>query len=127
MKHVVLALPVVAVLTAVALPGAPGHSAEPGVCDLMTPSKMLENPSLAHEYAQALRSGDVGEVHRVEAMLREIRSVHGCDGEVALPTAPPTTPQTEAAPALPPGHPPIDEPHVPSSTPIIEAPGTVTI
>jgi hypothetical protein len=124
MKHVVLALPVVAVLTAVVLPGAPGRSAEPGVCDLMTPSRMLENPGLAREYAAALRSGDAGEIQRVEAMLREIRAAHGCDGEIALP-ATPATPQS--APALPPGHPPIDAPHAPSSAPIIEAPGTVTI
>ena len=124
MKHVVLALPVVAVLTAVALPGAPGHSAEPGVCDQMTPSRMLENPGFAHAYAQALRSGDAGEVQRVVAMLREIRAAHGCDGEIALPTVP-SAPQS--APALPPGHPPIDVPHAPSSAPIIEAPGTVTI
>ena len=87
MKHVVLALPVVAVLTAVALPGAPGHSAEPGVCDQMTPSRMLENPGLAHAYAQALRSGDAGEVQRVVAMLREIRAAHGCDGETPSATA----------------------------------------
>ena len=123
MKHVVLALPVAAVLAAAALPGSPGHRAEPGVCDLMTPSKMLENPNLAHEYAQALRSGDAGEVHRIETLLGQIRAAHGCEGEVALPATPPA----QSTPALPPGHPPVDGPRTPASAPIIEAPGTVTI
>lgn len=121
MNRVVLALPVLAVLIAVALPAGGGRSAEPGVCELMTPSKMLENPGLAHEYAGALRSGDASEIARVEALLHEIRAAHGCEGEIALPSSP------QRAPALPPGHPPIGAPHAPSSAPFVDAPATVTI
>jgi len=121
MKRVVLALPVLVVLAAVALPGAQGRSAETGVCDLMKPSKMLENPGLAHVYAQALRSGEAREIARIEGLLRDIRAAHGCEGEVALPSPP------RKGPALPPGHPPVGAPHAPSSIPFIEAPGTVTI
>lgn len=120
MKRAVLALPVVAVLAAVVVPAARSATGERDVCALMTPARMLEHPGLAHEYAQALRSGDATEVARVESMLREIRAVHGCEGEVAFPAAP-------GAPALPPGHPPVGSPRAPSVAPFIEAPGVVTI
>lgn len=119
MTRVVLALPVLAVLVAVGLPGAEGRPEEPGVCDLMTPSKMLENPGIARQFAQALRSGDSSEIARVRALLSEIRAAHGCEGEVALPPAP-------RAPALPPGHPPIDG-RAPRVAPFVDAPAPVTI
>lgn len=121
-RALLLAVPALAVLAAAfVVPAAQSASGEQGVCDLMTPARMLENPGLAHEYAQALRSGEASEVERVEAMLRDIRAAHGCEGEVALPQAP------RSAPALPPGHPPIGVPRAPSSAPFIEAPTTVTI
>lgn len=126
MKRAALVLPIALVLVAVAWPLARAVDGETGVCALMTPAKMLEHPALAHEYAMALRSGEPAEVERVAAILRDIRSAHGCEGEVALPVLPPV-----AAPRLPPGHPPvgrraIGDPWVPSA-PLFEAPGTVTI
>jgi hypothetical protein len=122
MKRAVLALPVLAALAAFVVPAAlSASSSEVGVCELMTPARMLEHPGLAHELAQALRSGDAAEVARVRAMLREIRTAHGCEGEIALPEAP------REEPALPPGHPPIDGRHAPSSAPFIEAPTTFNI
>lgn len=125
MKRAVLALPIALVLVAVAWPLARGSDAGTGVCALMTPARMLEHPALAHELAEALRSGDAGELGRVAATLREIRSAHGCEGEVALPTLP------RAAPRIPPGHPPIGHPAIEDRpeprAPLFEAPGTVTI
>ncbi len=124
MKRAALVLPFALVLVAVAWPLARAVDAEPGVCALMTPARMLEHPALAHEYARALRSGEPGEVERVAAMLREIRSAHGCEGEVALPTLSP------AAPRLPPGHPAVgrglEDRWVPPAA-LFEGPGTVTI
>jgi len=118
MKRAALAVPIAALLVAVAWPVAHGGRAEGGVCALMTPARMLENPGLAQEYAEALRSGEASELARVEAILRHIRAVHGCEGEVALP----------AAPTLPPGHPPIDGGRrTPARAPSFEAPGIVTI
>ncbi len=125
MKRAALVLSIAVVMTAVAWPAARGVPAEAGVCDLMTPARMLENPRLAAEYAAALRSGEAGEVARVEALLAEIRAAHGCSGDVALPASP------HVEPRLPHGHPSIDE--VPGMlrgtprTPIFEAPATLTI
>ncbi len=125
MKRAVLALSIAAVLTAIAWPAARGLTVEKGVCELMTPARMLENPKLASEYADALRSGDADEVARVRSLFQEIRAAHGCGGEVVLPAAP------HGETALPPGHPPIDG--MPGTyrgtprTPIFEAPSTLTI
>ncbi len=125
MKRAALALSIATVLTAVAWPAARGLTAESGVCELMTPAKMLTNPQLASEYAQALRSGDADELARVQSLFKDIRAMHGCGGEVVLPAPP------HGDPRLPPGHPPIDG--MPGTvrgaprTPIFEAPATLTI
>lgn len=100
-----------------------GAEAEAGVCTLMTPSGILEHPALAHALAEVLRSGDAVEVGRVEDLLREIRSIHGCEGDVG---------PRRATPVLPPGHPPVHAPFMDGDrpaeeAPIFEAPGTVTI
>lgn len=108
MRHVTLAV-VVAALAVLAVPAVRSVGAEPGVCEQMTPAKLLEHPDVASAYAEALRSGDAGEVGRIEDALREIRSAHGCPGDVALPAAPLGHPARPHAPrALPPGHPPVD-------------------
>jgi hypothetical protein len=121
MKRIALfALPIAVALTAMAWPLA-RHDVG-GVCALMTPARMLENPDLASEYAQALRSGDADEVARVRAKLREIRAVHGCEGDVALPSR---VPEGDA-PALPPGHPPVGDRAGPS-WPMFDAPRTLSI
>lgn len=152
MKPVALSLSIAAALAVFAWPAARGGDAEDGVCALMTPAKLLHHPSLAQAYAQALRSGDLGEVGRVEAMLREIRSAHGCVGDVSLPAAPleglalppghPPIPgrsldgrgvdgDLEECPALPPGHPPIHAPSLDDrgthEAPFSSAPGIVAI
>jgi hypothetical protein len=99
-----------------------------GLCDRMTPARMLENPALAEEWAQALRSSQPDEIARVRALLEDIRAAHGCAGELAGPEAsglpPGHPPIPEAVPGLPPGH-----PSVPSSPemPSFAAPVVVTI
>jgi hypothetical protein len=108
---------------------ARGTSAETGVCALLTPEKLLEHPGIAHEYAEALSSGDDEDVGRVEHMLREIRSAHGCRSDFAMPAAPAGERERRA---LPPGHPPIHRPSLEDrgtrSVPLFgSAPGTVTI
>lgn len=123
MKRAGLAVLVALFLTALAWPITRGAEAEAGVCTLLTPSGLLAHPALAHELAEALRSGDAVEVGRVEDLLRAIRSVHGCEGDEAPP---------RARSGLPPGHPPIhgpfmDEEQPVKETPLFEAPGIVTI
>ncbi len=90
------------------------------MCEQLTPSKLLENPALAEEYAGALKSGDATEIARVRAMFDQIRSAHGCAGDAALPDAAP-------APRLPPGHPPVTPGEHPPVSIGFEAPSTVTI
>jgi hypothetical protein len=90
---------------------------------------MLENPRLAHEWAEALRSSSPGEVARVRALLEGIRAAHGCRGEVAMPEVgtrlpPGHPPLPEAHPSLPPGHPPV--PSAPAHR-LFSEPGIVTI
>ena len=76
MKRIALfALPLAIALTAMVWPIA--RHGDAGVCALMTPARMLENPDLASELARALRSGDADEVARVRGKLQEIRAVHG--------------------------------------------------
>ncbi|HEY6004194.1 MAG TPA: hypothetical protein VIV57_15060 [Anaeromyxobacter sp.] len=128
MNRVVLSIFVAVALFALGWAAARGGQAETGVCALMTAEKLLENPGLAREYAEALRSGDGDELGRVADMIREIRSAHGCEGEFVLP-ATPATPR--AHPALPPGHPPVHSPSIDDRgvrpTPLFGAQGTVTI
>ena len=95
----------------------------------MTPSKMLENPALAHEWAQALRSSQPDELARMKAMIGEIRAAHGCRGEVAMPA--PGAARLGAA-ARPSAHPsgaaaPVRAPAIPSGVPLFEAPAVFTI
>lgn len=135
MNHLLVALPLAAVAAAASWP-APRPAAvapvEPGVCEQMTPARMLQNPGLASAYGRALRSGDPGAVERLRAHLEQLRTAHGCTGEVALPNAPEAAPalppgHPPIAPRLPPGHPPIEPGERPPLTPHIEAPGIVTI
>lgn len=116
MKRALLfALPLAAVLVAVGWPIAKESMA--GACAYMTPARILENPGIASEYAEALRSGDAAQVARVRALLEEIRALHGCGGGVAMPSLP------DGAWGLPPGHPPVDGPR----TPVFDPPGTISI
>jgi hypothetical protein len=121
MNRALVVLPLAAVLVAAALPASPAQQgASPMVCDQLTPSRLLENPSLAEEYASALKSGDAAEIARVRAMFDQIRSAHGCSGPVAMPD---TAPQSR----LPPGHPPITPGEHPPVSVGFEGPGVVTI
>ena len=121
MNRALVALPLVAVLVAAAWPSTRAAApASPSVCEQMTPARLLQNPALADEYAQALKSGDSGEVARVRAMFEQIRSAHGCSGEVAMPDA-------ARAPRLPPGHPPIAPGERPPGSVRFEERGVVTI
>jgi hypothetical protein len=130
MNRVVLTVFVGVALFALGWGAARGGRAEAGVCSLLTPEKLLEHPGLAEEYAAALRSGDADELGRVEHAMREIRSVHGCKGEFAMPAAPAGTPGA-GTPALPPGHPPIRHPSLDDrgleKLPLFGSPGAVTI
>lgn len=117
MKRVLLlALPLAVVFSAIAWPIARGGVG--GVCEHMTPARMLEEPGIASEYAEALRSGDAAEVARVRALIEEIRALHGCEGAEVAGDA-------DGASVLPPGHPPVDgdSPH----RPVFEAPATISI
>ncbi len=125
MSRVLIALPLASVLVAAALPtrdaaGSKGSRAESAVCEQMTAERMLENPSLASQWSDAVHSGDAAEVARVKALLEHIRTVHGCAGDIALPDSTP-------APRLPPGHPPIAPGERPPTAMTFEGPGVVTI
>jgi hypothetical protein len=121
MKRAVLVLPFLALALAITWPATRDRSASAGLCDVMTPARMLEDPGLAHDFAQALRSGDETEVARVRTLFERIRAAHGCEGEVALPTHAP-----DAASDLPPGHPPVDGRRIPRPH-LFEAPATLAI
>jgi hypothetical protein len=120
MNRVLVAVPAVLALAAAGMPDAPGRSAEPALCERMTPARMLENPDLASAYAQALRSGEA-EVARVRSLFEQIRTAHGCAGAVSLPSAP------RVAPRLPPGHPPVLGRERAPRLPAPDAPATFTI
>jgi len=131
MKRAALALSTIVLVTAMAWPvsgsiGAVAGSREPPFCRLMTPARMLEDPALAEEWAQALRSAEPQAIAHVRALIAEIRAAHGCTDELTAP-----------APRLPPGHPPVPDPDalpqghppIPSfpRTPLFEAPAVLTI
>ncbi len=120
MNRALVALPLVAVLVAAVWPSARAEPPASSVCEQMTPARLLQNPALADEYAQALRSGDADEVARVRAMFDQIRSAHGCSGDAAMPDEAP-------APRLPPGHPPIAPGERPGGSVRFEERGNVTI
>jgi hypothetical protein len=130
MNRLVLTVFVGVALFALGWAAARGGPAEAGVCALLTPEKLLEHPAIAHEYAEAVRSGDSEQIGRVEHALREIRSVHGCRGEFELPAAPAESPGT-AERRLPPGHPPVHHPSIDDRglerLPLFGSPGAVTI
>lgn len=119
MKRVALVLPFVVIAVAVAWPATRDRSATAGLCDSMTPARMLEDPALAHDFAEALRSGDASEVARVRSLFEQIRAAHGCEAEVALPAP-------DAVKSLPPGHPPVDGRRTPHPQ-LFEAPATLSI
>ncbi len=128
MNRAFVVLPLAAVLVAAAWPASPAQRASaPGVCEQMTPSRLLENPTLASAYADALRSGDQAEVARVQALFERIRSAHGCGGAVAMPDSASPEPAPDAAPRLPPGHPPISPGQHPPVAAQFDGPGIVTI
>lgn len=121
MNRALVVLPLAAVLVAAALPASSAQQgSSPSVCDELTPSRMLQNPSLAEEYAGALKSGDAADIARVRAMFERIRSAHGCSGPAATPDAAPQS-------RLPPGHPPITPGEHPPVSIGFEEPGVVTI
>jgi hypothetical protein len=123
MKRVILAI-TVAALAVLVVPATRNVRAAGGVCAQMTAAKLLESSELGSAYADALRAGDAGEIGRIEDAIKQIRSVHGCEGDVALPAAP------LGHPALPPGHPPIDRRSFGErgpSIPLFGAPQPVTI
>lgn len=113
-RFALLALPLAVAVAVMTWPIA--QRGEADLCEIMTPARMLEDPALASEYAQALRSGDADEVARVRSRIREIRALHGCEGEVALPSRAPG--------GLPPGHPPVGDDAAPSW---FEEPGPLAI
>jgi hypothetical protein len=125
MNRVVLIFFAAAALFALGWAAGRGGKSEAGVCALMTAEKLLENPGIAREYDEAVRSGDGDELGRVARMLRDIRAAHGCGGEVVLPAAP------RAEPALPPGHPPVHGHSLDEQgsrpVPLFGSPGAVTI
>jgi hypothetical protein len=128
MKLAALAVTLATVLVGLAWPaarGVDGEPEEPGLCGSMSATRLLEHPALAEQYADALRSQDAEELGRFARLLRDIRTAHGCEGEVSLPGAP------RAAPRLPPGHPPVGHPFPGEGHPApgarFEPPGIVTI
>lgn len=127
MNRVLVALPILAVLVAASWPASRAEGSAPALCDRMTPARLLENPGLASEWAEALRSGDAQAIARVRGMFDEIRGAHGCRGAAALPPPPASAAPRSAAPRLPPGHPPIGPDAGPVGPFRFEAPGVVTI
>lgn len=137
MKRAPLALFTAALAGALAWPvshaigAAASEGGEPRVCRHMTTERILENPALADEWAQAVRSAQPEAIARLRALFAEIRAAHGCGGEIGTPPPgragtllPPGHPPIHGVPELPPGHPPI-----PSSprAPLFETPALLTI
>ncbi len=131
MSRLVVTVFVGVALFALGWGAARGGRAEAGVCAMLTPEKLLENPGIADEYADAVRSGDAEQIGRLEHALREIRNVHGCRAEFQMPAAPSGKRGPSEKPALPPGHPPIHHPSIDDRglerLPLFGAPGAVTI
>lgn len=80
--------------------------AEHDPCAGFTAARMLEDPELARQYFGALHGGDRTAREQLEAMVGELRAVHGCGAESASSGT--TGQPPSAAPRLPPGHPPIE-------------------
>ena len=101
-----LGIAAVSLLFIAALGGA-AHRAlrgHPDVCDGFTPAKMLEDPEFAREYFATLHGDGTAARAHLDAIVSELRAVHGCDAGVdaRAPEAPADHPM-----ALPPGHPPV--------------------
>jgi hypothetical protein len=79
-----------------------GH---PDVCDGFTPAKMLEDPEFAREYFGALHGDGTAARAHLDAIVSELRAVHGCGD--AGDVAPALRDTPERSRALPPGHPPV--------------------
>ncbi len=135
MTRAPLALLTVALITVAAWPvsqaiGAASGVREPPVCRHMTAARMLEDPALAAEWDEAVRSTEPEALARVKGMIADIRAVHGCTRELTMPAPapaprlPPDHPPIPGPGGLPPGHPPI--PSSPSA-PLFEAPAVLTI
>lgn len=105
-----LTLAVVAVLLVAVVAGFVHRATRgaPDVCDGFTPAKILEDPELAREYFGALSSDESAARAHLDALVAELRAVHGC-GDVAVGSHPAFHPHRRASPRpLPPGHPPVD-------------------
>ncbi len=120
MKSAAIALSL-AVVAAVGVPAAGGDGA--GVCEQLTPQRLIENPRFASRWSDAIRSGDPRALEQMNEAVSRLREMHGCDGGAA----PGVAPDEEAPPdhALPPGHPPAAGGD-PGSV-VFEEPSTVTI
>lgn len=131
MNRLVLTVFVGVALFALGWAAARGGRAEAGVCAMLTPDKLLANPGIAEEYAEAVRSGDADQIGRLEHAFREIRTVHGCHADFRMPAAPSGKPGADEKPALPPGHPPVHHPSIDDRglerLPLFGTPGAVTI
>jgi len=79
---------------------------QPNVCDGFTPAKMLEDPEFAREYFATLHGDGTAERAQLDAIVSELRAVHGCDVGVGVGARAPDAP-AERPMALPPGHPPV--------------------
>lgn len=80
-------------------------SGEPAFCQEMTPARLLQDPQVARELYGALDRGEASARHRFQAMVGEMRAVHGCE---ALQESEVGAGALDPSPRLPPGHPPID-------------------
>ncbi|WP_242341006.1 MULTISPECIES: hypothetical protein [Anaeromyxobacter] len=83
------------------------HGTETDLCSGLTAARMLQDPELAREYFAALHGGDANARERFEAMVGELRAVHGCGGPAGESASQEPLGHSPAAPRLPPGHPPI--------------------
>ncbi len=77
------------------------------LCSGFTAARMLQDPELAREYFSALHGSDPGARERLEAMVGELRAVHGCTGPAGESASQETFGHPPVSPRLPPGHPPI--------------------
>ncbi len=130
MTRAPLALLVVALVTIMAWPvsqaiGEVSGVREPAVCRHITAARMLEEPALAEQWAEAVRSAEPEAIARVQALIADLRAVHGCAREPTMPAPrlPPGHPPIPAPGVLPPGHPPIPS----SQVPLFEPPAVLTI
>jgi hypothetical protein len=93
-------------------------------CASFTVAGMLQDPELARQYFGALNGQDSSARQQLDAMVGELRAMHGCsaassgEGASRKPFAHPPV-----APRLPPGHPPLEG----SPTPVFELEPGVTL